>query len=50
MIVHAQYQSLARDSFRSTEELIVENSILPEDILGTSLVLGGVHGQDAFRL
>jgi len=49
-IVHAQYQSLTREFARSVQELIVEHNILPGDILAVFLVLGGDHGQDAFRL
>jgi hypothetical protein len=49
-IVHAQYQSLSREFSRTIQELIIEYDIIPEDILRTFLVLGGDHGQDAFRL
>ena len=45
--MHAQYQSLSRDFSRSTQELIIEHSIRPEDIMAVFLTLGGDHGQGA---
>ena len=49
-IVHAQYQDIAREFAKTVEELIGEHTILPENITKVFLVLGGDHGQGAFRL
>ena len=49
-VVHAQYQDISREFSKSVEELIVEYHLLPEDITGLFLIVGGDHGQGAFRL
>ena len=49
-VVHAQYQDISREFARSVQELIVEYKISSKDIVGVFLVVGGDHGQGAFRL
>ena len=49
-VVHTQYKDISREFSKSVEELIVEYHLPPEDITGLFLVVGGDHGQGAFRL
>ena len=49
-MIHAQYQDVSREYLLSISELLEEHSEDPFAITSSRLVIGGDHGQGAFRL